>query len=63
VGDRWRDVAPALHFGGRGILVPSPSTPGEDVARARVEAEVAPTLGEAVARILSTTGPAADVGR
>jgi D-glycero-D-manno-heptose 1,7-bisphosphate phosphatase len=52
VGDRWRDVAPALRFGGRGILVPSPDTPAEDVARAEREAEVAPTLADAVTRIL-----------
>ena len=55
IGDRWRDVEPGLVLGGRGILVPSPSTPAEDLARARAEAEVAPTLGEAVDRILSDT--------
>jgi histidinol-phosphate phosphatase family protein len=52
IGDRWRDVAPALEFGGRGILVPSPDTDASDVERARVELQVADTLGEAVASIL-----------
>jgi len=34
IGDRQRDVAPALKFGGRGLLVISPSTPEADVALA-----------------------------
>lgn len=54
IGDRWRDVAPALAFEARGILVPSPDTPASDVARASASAEmlVEPTLGAAVARLL-----------
>lgn len=48
VGDRWRDVAPALRLGGLGVLVPSPDTPAGDVERARREAAVASTLGAAV---------------
>jgi len=56
VGDRWRDVAPALTLGGRGILVPSPSTPVADRERAEREAEVVPELGVAVARILAGPG-------
>ena len=56
VGDRWRDVAPALALGGRGILVPSPSTPRGDRERAEREAEVVPELGVAVARILAGSG-------
>jgi histidinol-phosphate phosphatase family protein len=52
VGDRWRDVAPAAQFGGTGVLVPSPDTPPEDVARAEREAQVATSLGAAVARFL-----------
>ncbi len=48
IGDRWRDVAPALELGARGILVPSPDTSSEDVERARRELRVADTLGEAV---------------
>ena len=48
VGDRWRDVSPALRFGGTGVLVPSPDTPPDEIARARREARVAATLGDAV---------------
>lgn len=52
IGDRWRDVSPALELGARGILVPSPDTSGEDVERARNELRVAGTLGEAVGWVL-----------
>lgn len=44
VGDRWRDIAAARAFGGRGILVPSPDTPAEDLTRAEREAELATDL-------------------
>jgi histidinol-phosphate phosphatase family protein len=37
IGDRHRDVAPAMTFGGRGLLVISPSTPEADVAAAEKE--------------------------
>jgi histidinol-phosphate phosphatase family protein len=48
IGDRWRDVSPALELGARGILVPSPDTMPSDVELARAELDVASTLGEAV---------------
>jgi len=48
IGDRWRDVAPALHFGGRGILVPGAGTPLDEIDRAQAECRVAPTLQAAV---------------
>ena len=48
IGDRWRDVAPAAHYGGIGILVPSSNTPPDEVARAEAEARVAPTLQAAI---------------
>lgn len=48
VGDRWRDVAPALRYGRRGILVPSAATPAEELEKARAELVVAPTLLAAV---------------
>ena len=58
IGDRWRDVSPALAFRASGILVPSPDTPPADLARARSELRVEPTLGAAVARLLGrSTGP------
>lgn len=49
IGDRFRDVQPALTLGGFGVLVPSPDTPDEDIERARREAHVAPSLDEAIA--------------
>lgn len=48
VGDRWRDVSPALRFGGRGVLVPSADTPPEERERAAREARVCDALGDAV---------------
>ena len=56
IGDRWHDVAPALHFGGRGILVRAPRTSAEDVARAASDAEVAADLSAAVALVLGPAG-------
>jgi histidinol-phosphate phosphatase family protein len=52
IGDRFRDVAPALALGGRGILVPSVDTPADEIARAERDASVMPTLGAAVALVL-----------
>ena len=52
IGDRWRDVAPAGAFGGRGILVPTPETPSDERRTAERESEVATTLGDAIARFL-----------
>lgn len=34
VGDKYRDVAPAAHYGATGFLVQSPDTPADDVTRA-----------------------------
>ena len=52
IGDRWRDVQPAQAFGGRGILVPGPDTPPEDLEVAEREAGLAPSLAVAVDRVL-----------
>lgn len=52
IGDRLRDVAPARALGGRGILVPSVDTPDDERERAAREAELAPTLRDAVALVL-----------
>lgn len=52
VGDRWRDVAPAIAKGGRGFLVRSPDTPAADWDRAGREAETADSLSAIVARVL-----------
>ncbi|MEK0431444.1 MAG: hypothetical protein RL139_1248 [Gemmatimonadota bacterium] len=40
IGDRWHDIAPALAFGGRGLLIPGPDTPEAERERAAREAEV-----------------------
>jgi D-glycero-D-manno-heptose 1,7-bisphosphate phosphatase len=52
IGDRWRDIAPALAFHARGIMVPSPTTPPADFARASREMHVERTLGAAVEHLL-----------
>lgn len=59
VGDRARDVAPAKAFRGRGVLVPSPNTPPEELFSIEAPAEVATSLGAAVDSILwsLTRGP------
>ncbi|MGH2899172.1 MAG: D-glycero-alpha-D-manno-heptose-1,7-bisphosphate 7-phosphatase, partial [Solirubrobacteraceae bacterium] len=54
IGDRWRDVAPAAAFGGRGILLDVESTPREDRERAQRESiETARSLSDAVDGFLS----------
>ncbi len=53
IGDMWRDIAPALAFGGRGILVPTDKTPREERDRAARELELAPSLTDAVARVIA----------
>jgi len=52
IGDRWRDVAPALELGARGILVSASSTPPAELKEAEARAEVAPSLREAVELLL-----------
>ena len=56
VGDRLRDVLPALRLGGRGILVVGPSTPPADAARGAADFEVADSLDDAVGRYLDASG-------
>ena len=52
IGDRWRDVAPAVTHGAMGVLVPTPETSFRDLVRAKDDAVVATTLDAAVDRIL-----------
>jgi histidinol-phosphate phosphatase family protein len=54
IGDRWRDISPAKHYGARGILVPTDSTPPEEVELARAEMKVAASLQEAIDMALAT---------
>ena len=48
IGDRLRDVEPALTLGGQGVLVPSPETPASEAEAAATRARVAPSLGVAL---------------
>lgn len=48
IGDRFRDVEPALTLGGHGVLVPSRETPPYEVDAARTRARVAPSLSTAL---------------
>lgn len=48
VGDRLRDVQPAISLGGAGVLVPSSETPGSEIEAAKTFARVAPSLGVVV---------------
>lgn len=59
IGDRWHDIVAAKKLGGRGILVPSPSTPGDEVVQAVRELEIAATLTAAVQSILGAPHPGA----
>lgn len=52
IGDKWRDVAPAVTHNAMGILVPNSETSFSDLTRARDDAVVATTLGAAVDRVL-----------
>jgi D-glycero-D-manno-heptose 1,7-bisphosphate phosphatase len=62
IGDQWRDVAPAIQLGGRGILIVGASTPSDDRYQAEATAEVAPSLEAAVDRLLAAR-PAHDTPR
>lgn len=55
VGDRDRDIAPGIEFGGFVRLVPSGSTPEEELHSAHERGLVAPTLAEAVHEFLGET--------
>lgn len=51
-GDRWRDVEPGLTLGGRGLLIPAPSTPPDELRRAHETNAVRDTLDAAVREML-----------
>ena len=54
IGDRFRDIEPAAVFGARGILVPSPHTPPEDIDKATASARIADSLATALDWYLCT---------
>jgi D,D-heptose 1,7-bisphosphate phosphatase len=55
IGDRWRDLAPAIGLGARGILVPIRNTPDADVAEALAGATIAKDFAHAVSLVLGPT--------
>lgn len=59
VGDKVRDVSPALPFGGTGYLLVTQATTAEDVEWAEREAQTAASLSEVVDRMLGLTDAAA----
>ena len=54
IGDRFRDVEPAITLGGQGVLVPSADTPQSDIDAASARARVAPSLATALDWFLCT---------
>jgi D,D-heptose 1,7-bisphosphate phosphatase len=53
IGDKLRDLLPALRYGGRGMLVPSAATPPEDIVAAQEAGfDVVPSLTDAAALAL-----------
>jgi D-glycero-D-manno-heptose 1,7-bisphosphate phosphatase len=54
LGDRFRDLEPAITFGGTGVLIPSPETPESEIEAAEARARVAPSLGTALDWYLCT---------
>lgn len=55
IGDRMRDITPALAFGGTGILVPSTDSSPDDVTEARRRFPVCRSLDEAVTRVIESS--------
>jgi D,D-heptose 1,7-bisphosphate phosphatase len=53
IGDRWRDIAPIIGLGGRGILVPTAETPDSDVAESISAGTVVRDFIEAAAMVLA----------
>ncbi|MEP6835885.1 MAG: HAD family hydrolase [Gemmatimonas sp.] len=56
IGDKWRDVQPALTTGGLGILVPSHSTEQPDIDRAMLTAHATADIEQAITQALVWMG-------
>jgi D-glycero-D-manno-heptose 1,7-bisphosphate phosphatase len=54
IGDRLRDIEPGMSSGATLVLVPTRTTPGDEVERATETARVAESLGEAIDWYLCT---------
>lgn len=52
IGDKWRDVQPALTAGGLGILIPTGHTEKADIERAELSLRIAGNIEQAVAEAL-----------
>ena len=52
IGDKWRDVQPAMTAGGLGILIPNGNTELADIERAVRSAHTAVDIGQAVTQAL-----------
>jgi histidinol-phosphate phosphatase family protein len=55
-GDRWRDVEPAIAFGGRPALVPADSTPRHELERAAALGAMFDSLASVVDDVLKQDG-------
>ncbi|MDQ6613129.1 MAG: HAD hydrolase-like protein, partial [Gemmatimonadota bacterium] len=53
IGDKWRDVEPAIKMSGYGVLVPTAATSADDVERARLSAHIAQDIEQAVGNALA----------
>ena len=54
IGDRLRDIEPAIRLGARGVLVPKDATPAGEIARAKEWTRVAESLSTALDWYLCT---------
>jgi histidinol-phosphate phosphatase family protein len=52
-GDKWRDVEPSRTLGGSGFLIPTHSTPPEDLERARLLGMVRGSLRDVAREIIA----------
>lgn len=56
IGDKWRDVHPALATGGFGVLVPNGATDAADIDRALLSANTAADIEQAITQALVWMG-------
>lgn len=56
IGDKWRDIEPALKLHGYGVLVPTSGTPTADVERAVLSAHTSPDIEHGVGASLAWMG-------
>lgn len=54
IGDKFRDLEPALTLGGQAVMIPSPETSASEIDAANARARVAPSLATALDWYLCT---------